>query len=340
MRARCAAIVLVVLQTSSAFVVCPEEGVVFYHVPRAGGAWVSSALAARGCEVFWGILEAAEFPRVAADPDHLAVDPAHLMPWQLGDFAALDAVRGGRGSFGGARGANFVVDASVPSLFNGTLVARQRAAAAAAAMASFAVVRNPYTRVLSAFARRRLPTYDRHWPCTSRGCGHARHPSTFPEFMRWLAANLRAGKLRWCCDPTIVHFRPAAHFTHWPSSFRSEPKHSGSGARDHRVVDEVGKLETLDADLDRISRSLFPRGPPLRRSGPRTNVGPNGAARRLCGAATGCGEDEADALLNATAHTAETLRITGALYAHDFRLFGYHRFQEAPERTRRAPRVV
>ena len=93
---------------------------------------------------------------------------------------------------------------------------------------SFALVRNPYIRVLSAFEQRTFGEYDA-WACnTKRTSGKKPSaslmfndpacspppPKTFPAFMRWLARGLAVRTLAWCCVPSIVHFRPATDYTH------------------------------------------------------------------------------------------------------------------------------
>ena len=86
-------------------------------------------------------------------------------------------------------------------------------------------------------------------------------------------------------------------------------------------MDLILRLEALDAGLAQLDRYF---GAPLAESA--RNVGES--HQSVCAGAAGCRPDELGALLNGTEHTRETLRLTGELYADDFRLLGYRRFDE------------
>ena len=303
------------LNCALGFVLCPRQKVAFYHVPKAAGFTVTNLLSQQyHCEVYWGILTPDEFSpewRNERDPDHAAVDPAHLTPLQLGEYASLGEVL--PGSTASQRTGEH-------SMFyrNQPLLDRQRTANAVFTWSSFAVVRNPYTRVLAAFEQRSNPFYDQQWPCNSSKCGHRKHPDTFVEFMRWLSDNLARKKLSWCCDPTIVHFRPASMYTHWDHNLR-EPT---------RLVNFVIKLETLNEDLHQVLDRLFSGGPVRNASDEHANEGRSHKARsRLCRDKLGCRRSELRLLLKSTLHTPETVKIVNHLYAADFYLHDYKMLQ-------------
>jgi len=207
-----------------------------------------------------------------------------------------------------------------------------------------AFVRNPYDRVLSAFA------WQRERPRFAHNVDGG-----FVPFMRRLAAAAQGDA--WLRSREFVHFWPAHHFTHrkkrggggggggvggggtWrggagAASAAGAAGEGGTGAGTagdgddddgddgaapsssyEREVNFIGKLENMDADFGAMLRKL--RYPPLvagaaLKAGRKENV--RRARRPL-------------SELLAREHTAETIALTNAMYRLDFELFGYEMVQ-------------
>ena len=147
---RCALFILMLLlfTATSALVLCPDERTIFYHVPKAAGFSLGSTLLNAGlnCTVIGGVIAG-------------SVDPMHATPHDLAEWHE----RGWLLPFTDyhADRHRVPIDGFDP------------AAALSAAWASFAVVRCPYMRVLSAFEQRvaRGHEYQSVWNWCATGTG-------------------------------------------------------------------------------------------------------------------------------------------------------------------------
>jgi hypothetical protein len=170
----------------------------------------------------------------------------------------------------------------------------------------FCFVRDPYARVLSAYAQRVDPWYRRHW-------GRCIEP--FPEFMEWLSRGIRSNRLSWD-EPSVIHFKPGVFYTH-DSEWRQQ-------------VDFIGKTENSDEDFQEALRLHAARDASGNRAGGEA-LGLGGLAAALPrvnqrAQVGGGGRSLAE-------HTAATIRIVNELYADDFDRFGYERVDPSDPRV-------
>eukprot|EP00927_Polykrikos_kofoidii_P064110 TRINITY_DN59155_c0_g1_i1.p1 TRINITY_DN59155_c0_g1~~TRINITY_DN59155_c0_g1_i1.p1 ORF type:complete len:276 (+),score=16.62 TRINITY_DN59155_c0_g1_i1:197-1024(+) len=184
---------------------------------------------------------------------------------------------------------------------------------------SFAFVRNPYIRVLSAydeilasnFTARELSEVARQFGLTHFGVDRG----SFVTFMEWLWS-LHNGSDIWHVT-LFAHFRPATLYTHWPN---------GSLA-----ITSYGRFETFKSDLRALSSYLLPSlvSAADGRRGSIPRLLDRGAGRgraSLCQDANGCFASEFDDVVQRTWHTKRTLQIVNLLYHRDFTFLGYRRF--------------
>jgi hypothetical protein len=187
---------------------------------------------------------------------------------------------------------------------------------------SFCFVRNPYTRVLSAYEQRIVPWYAKWYGAA---------PRPFAAYMRELQRLVL--KHGWEKDPSVVHFVPACHFSHdMPKSER-------------QVVDFVGRLERYDADMHEAMLRCGVRRRPGTVGGGGAGAGA-GARAEAAGGGAGAAVQKME-VVNAkagaskprglAAHTPETIAIVNRLYADDFRLLGYEMVQPTDPRVPQPP---
>ena len=290
-------------------ILCPSRHFVFYHVPKAGGNSIKSLLHKYfpgECVLYSGILGPLEerLGAAAGGPqrgDVTPLDRMHVTPAQLGerrvDFERCvlgpcsSLTRNGELHGSGDIDTGKSLDAvSVTDMHLN--------------WRSAAIVRSPYLRVLSAFDQRSKPIYTSIW---------GRVPTTFEALMRWLDEGIRSRELAWCCSPTITHFLPSTHFTHW---------RNGSAA-----ISNVFKTEEMLAAQRSILQLLGVDGRNAT-AAEHENRNKQGSQERvaLCKHAHGCDASELGALLKTTPHTVETLRIVERLYRQDFDRLGYRRY--------------
>lgn len=296
---------LAITTTPLALVICPEERTIFYHVPKAAGFSLSGTVLRAGanCTVIGGVLAG-------------GVDPMHVTPHQLiawhdrGDLLPFTDYHTDRQRIPLA---TFDAHGALQS----------------PAWASFAAVRCPYMRVLSAYEQRvsRGVGYESVFDgCSSSSNAREDDPHActvpqpgFEHFLRWLEVRLATSS--WEAEPRLVHFRPMTDYTHALSPSRLP------------ALSRMLKVEALRETLPRVVDELL--APRFARDTTWTldhkhagSAGAGGdARRRLCQRARGCTDDELPMLLRETAHTAATIAITNRLYARDFELLDYHRLQ-------------
>ena len=189
---------------------------------------------------------------------------------------------------------------------------------------TFTVVRGPYIRVLSAYMWR-VCTNAHYFRNSYRVRDLSIH---FEHFITQLHQNITEGRVSWS-SPLITHFQPATRYTHW------EGDAFGS---------KWLRMETLSEDWLALQQEFWPGRMPVslnesvlysrekRLSKQTIETRPNGSATagtpELCTSrALGCREDELEELLRRTAHTPATVALVGELYARDFALLPYHRFE-------------
>jgi hypothetical protein len=244
-----------------ALAVCSDQNLVFFHIPKTAGWSIQSLLRKNGCKPFNGVTAAN-----AVTPKY---DAAHVTPpefesyvlWKIGNFKDW----------------RYAVSPS-------QMLQEWH---------TFAVVRNPYLRVLGAFEQRKR--YDSAW---------GKRPNDFVKFMKWMDKNLADATFSWCYSPTITHFRPSHLFTHWPN---------GS-----QIMTTVLKQEQLNTELEPFLRGVFLANingtnrrhydTTLAHNNGTKNSGSNDR-QVLCSHPKGCLDDDWAILLNKTFHTNETIGI-------------------------------
>ena len=332
---------LFTLHLSCALVVCPSERVIFYHIPRTGGFSMSRTLldAGRNCTWFGGVLLSGRHTE--------RVDPMHASPLDLEQWSE--------------RGLLFPFSDWHQDLDRSPW--RLPVADMQGKWDSFAVVRCPYMRILSAFEQRiadSVGTYAAAWGCLGhrdRATRRRRHRPRrrsgsgggdggggssgqtnsdeqrnnsdehddnsprgscprigFVTFMRWLERGLEEGTHSWCCEPSLVHFRPASRYTHWLDG--------------RRAVTRVIKLESLPQSMPELISTVMrrfhpPDGQPIQLWRAHVRAEAPAARSQLCQSALGCEQHEMGEILSRTAHTIETMQIVNRLYRRDFELHNY-----------------
>ena len=216
------ALLLLGLPYFDAFLVCPKQGVLYWHIPKCAGMSVEAQLRSSfGCVMYAGWLhDKRDFAHVT--PDDAEEVLSVFMQQELDPCSHNDdgRTRSCPQSLSEKSANNRARDL--------TALMRTGVMAMVASMKSMAVVRDPYTRVLSAYGER---CYNKDK--AENGWGSC------PPFSEYMEKLYRDG----FADPSTVYFKPSTMWTH---TFDGNKR-----------VDEVVRMETLDTDFSKAQKRVF-----------------------------------------------------------------------------------